>query len=63
MCKCIDWLVYSFEYSINKLCPDNKGGMKTRLLNTKMPLKEILDKCKEASEICEPCRERNMSME
>ena len=69
MCKCIDWLVYSFEYSVNQFSPDNpstpkgyartsKGGARTRMLNSMMPLKDILRMCKEASEVCEPCREK-----
>jgi hypothetical protein len=58
MCRCIDWLVYSFEHSIDAITNDNKGGVRTRMLNSMMPLKEILRMCKEASEVCEPCREK-----
>ena len=58
MCKCIDWLVYSFEYSIDGMSPDNKGGVKTKMLNTKMPLKEIIALIKQASEACEPCKDK-----
>ena len=58
MCKCIDWLIYSFETSIDGLCPDNKGGKKTRMLNTKYPLKLILDEIKKASEAYECCKEK-----
>lgn len=58
MCKCIDWLIYSFETSIDGLLPDNKGGVKTRMLNSKMPLKGILEMVKEASLVCEPYREK-----
>lgn len=58
MCKCIDWLVYSFEHSIDAITNDNKGGVRTRMLNTKMPLREILEQIKLASNECEPCREK-----
>jgi hypothetical protein len=57
MCKCIDWLVYSFEESVRRYSPDNKGGVQTRMLNTKMPLKDIINEIRKASEVCEPCKE------
>lgn len=55
MCKHIEWLIYSLEYSVDSICPDNKGGKKTRMLNTKMPLKEIIDMVRQASKVCECC--------